>query len=377
MRNTSTVLGILILATLTEAPVRSQEMSAEAKAFYEKREQYRRTVRDPLRQKIEERRRALSQEVDLKDINFLIEKAQKAYEAEMASDPEILAARQAEKAAEKALADTVKAQLEGNTRLRAIESEIKEAGAANQQVEAEGDQLKKELEKIREELRKSPEIQQARQAYESAQQVYYDVPSKHPRFVAARQTMEAAQRAFEERVKDLPEAKALEQARKAYNDLRYNSPEIKQARQAREDAREAYEKLLDHAVRSSERGAAVYERLEAIERKEAETEAMREGLREELDELRRSVEKEDPVIVEARKACEQAQAKYKEVSAGRTAAEQKALAGAQRDLAERLAKKMKLDPILMDLMDRLKTAEKECDDLYAKYRAAREKGRSR
>lgn len=377
MRNTSTVLGILILATLTDAPVRSQEMSAEAKAFYEKREEYKRTVRDPLRQKIEERRQALSQEADLKNINFLIEKARKAYEAVMASDPEILAAREAEKAAEKALADTVKAQLEGNTKLQAIESEIKAAGAADQQFDAEGDQLKKEIEKIREELRKSPEIQQARQAYESAQQAYYDVPNKHPRFIAARQAMEAAQRAFDERVKNLPEAKALEQAKKFYSDLRYNSPEIKQARQAREDAQQAYEKLLDHAVRSSERGAALYQRLEAVELKEAEAEAMREGLKEELYELRRSVEKEDPVIAEARKACEQAQAKHKEVLAQRTAAEQKALAGAQKDLAERLANKMKLDPILMDLMDRLKKAEKECDDLYAKYRAAREKGRSR
>ena len=377
MRSMSTVLGMLVLAVLTAAPVRSQEMSAEAKALYEKTEQHKRTVRDPLRQKVAERRQALSQEADLKNLHFLIEKARKAYETAMATDEEIVAARQAEKATEKALADTVKARLAGDPKLLAIENEIKTAGEAKQQLDAEGDRLKRELEKLRDQLRKTPQIQQASQAYETAQQAYYNVPHKHPKFVAARQAMENAEKALQEMIKNLPETKAVEQAKKAYNDLRYNSPEIKQARQAREDARDAYEKLLDYAVRANQRGAAVYRRLEEIEQRETEAEAMREGLREDLYELRGSVEKEDPLIVEARKAYEQAHAKYKETSARRTAAEQKALDSARRDLAERLEKKTKLDPILMDLMDRLRKAEKECDDLYAKYRAARESRRPR
>ncbi len=376
MRNTSTALGMSVLAILTAAPVRSQQMSAEAKALYEKREQYKRTVRDPLRQKVAERRQTLSQEADLKNLHFFIEKAQKAYETVMATDEEIVAARQAEKATEKALADTVKAQLAGDPKLQAIESEIKAAGEAKQQLDAEGDRLKKELEKIRDELKKTPEIQQARQAYESAQQAYYNVPYKHPKFVAARKAMQNAEKTLQERIKNLPEVKALEQAKKAYNDLRYNSPEIKQARQARDDARDAYEKLLDYAVRASQAGAALYRRLEEIEQRETEAEAMREGLREEVHEVRRSVEKADPVIVEARRAYEQAHAKYKETSTRRTAAEQKALASARGDLEKRVGKKMKLDPILLDLMDRLGKAEKECDDLYAKYRAAREKART-
>jgi len=376
MWNTSTVLGISILAVLTAAPARSQEMSAEAKAFYEKREQYRRTVRDPLRQKVAERRQVLSQEADLKNLHFLIEKARKAYDAIVAGDPEIVAAREAEEAAQKALKDVTEAQLAANADIQAVKAQIETAKEAQRRWDSEGDKLQREIEKFRQEMSKSPEVQEAKRAYEAAQRAYYEIPQKHPKFVAARQAVQTAERALQERIKDLPETKALEQAQKAYSDLQYNSPEIKQARTARDEARQFYQKLLDHVVRASEKGSAMYRSLEEFQRKETEAEAIMEGLTADLYELRRSAEKNDPVIVQARQAYEQAHARHGEVSARRSAAERKALDSARRDLAERLEKKMKLDPILLDLMDRLRKAEKECDDLYAKYRAAREKART-
>ena len=371
----ATWLAVSVLAIGSAAPGQAGP-NAEAKAILAKREQHKREVRDPLRQKVAQRRQALSQEADLKNLHFLIARAQKAYDAVMATDREIVAAREAQQAAEKALAGTVKAQLAGNPQLQAIEGEIEAARAADKQLNAQESQLEKALGKVRELLTTSPEVQQARQAYESAQKAYYDLPNRHPKFIAARKAVTAAQKALDERIRNLPERKALDQARKTYTDLRHSSPEIQQARQARDEVRQAYEEAIDQAVRTSQSGAAIHRQLEEVRQKRAEAQAMREGFGEDLYKIRRSIEKSNAVIAQARRAYEQAHAKCAKVSVERAADEQKALANARRELAERVRRKMTMDPILLDLMDRLKKAEKVCKDLMAQYGQAQRKGRA-
>jgi len=377
MRDIRTACLVAIAAAFAAAPARSQELSAEAKAYYEKQQRLKRTVRDPLRQKLTERRDALAKEADLKDVQFLIQRAQKAYKTALATDPEIVAARKADEAAEKALADAAKARLAANPKIQAVQNDLDAAKAAAPPLEAEVAQIQKELEGIRAEVATSSEVQEAKQAYDSAKQAYYDLPQTHPKFVAARAAVANAEKALEERVKDLPETRALAQAKKAYSELRHNSPEVAQAKKARNEARQAYDERLDQAVRSSQKGSAVYRRLEAVQQSQMEAQAMRNGLAEEIVSLRTSIGQSDPVIVQARQAYGQAHAKYKTISRQRTADEQKALASAQADLEKKVRKKMAMDPMLLDLADRLRKVEKECEELRAKYAAARAKATGR
>jgi len=370
-------LAAWVLAIGLAGPAHADGPSAEAKAILAKRERYKREVRDPLRQKVAERRQALSREADLKDLRFFIAKAQKAYDAVLATDPEILAARKAQQAAEKAMAETIKARLAGNPKLQAIKSEIEAARAADKQLDAREGELERALAKVREQLTASPDLQQARAAYESAQQAYHDLPNRNPKFVAAREAVKNAQKALAEAIRNLPEQKLLVQARKAYADLRLNSPEIHQARRARDEARQAYEQAIDRAVRASPAGAAIHRQLEEVRQKRVEAQAMREGFGEDLHEIRGAFQQADEIIVKVQRASQKAQAKYRQVLAERTADEQKALADARRDLAARVGRKMTLDPILLDLMDRLNKAEKTCEDFKAQYRQVIEKTRPR
>ncbi len=368
VRRTSAVLLVVALAHADVAP---GQASDEAKAVMEKRAQLKRTVRDPLEAQIQKRREALAAEVDLKDLRFLVEKAEKAYETRMATDPEIAAARKAKNAAEKSLPAIVEKQLAENTRLNSIQKDLSEVQTIRPKLAARRQEIMRTFQAVRSEVASSPEVQQAQRASQDAARAYVDLPRTHPKFVAAQRAVEAAQKALAERLRNLPETKALEQAREALADLHRSGPEITQARKARDDAKQAYKAKLDEAVRASEKGAAAYQQLDELEQKEIEVQAQHFGLNQELHEVRRSVETSDPVIVEARRADEQARQKYEQLIRQRAGGEQQALAEARRAFEARLRGKMESDVVLLEMQDRLAKTDRQLAELQQQFRALR------
>jgi len=363
--------AVLLLAALAHANVGAAQPSDEARAILEKRAQIRRTVRDPLEAQIRKRREALAAEVDLKDLRFLVEKAQKAYETRMATDPEIAAARKAKEAAEKSLPAIVEKQLAENPRLAAIQRDLAEVHEVRPKLAARRQEILRTLQAVRSEVAALPEVRQAQQASRDAARAYVDLPRTHPKFLAAQQAVDAARKALAERIRNLPETKALERAEAALADLRHNSPEITQARKARDDAREAYLAKLDEAVRTSEKGAAAQRQLDELEQREIEVQAQQMGLNQELHEVRRSVETSDPAIVEARRANEQARQKYERLVRERTRQEQKALAEARQAFEARLRAKMELDVVLQEMQDRLTKVDQQLAELQQQLRSLR------
>jgi chromosome segregation ATPase len=366
---------VLMLAALVGGRAKSAELSAEAKAILEKRENLRRTIRDPLAAQIQKRREALAAEVDLKDLRFLVEKTEKAYESRMAADPDILAARKAKETAEKSLPEITAKQLAENSRLITIQREVSEIQAIRPQLVSQRQEVMRTLQGIRMEVANSPEVRQARQASENAERAFFDLPRTHPKFVAAQQAVNAAQQALAERIKNLPETKALEQAKEALADLRRSGPEITQARKARDEARAAYMAKLEEAIRTSEKGAAAQQQLDELEQKEIEIQAQQFGLNQELHEVRRSVEQSDPVIVEARRAGEEARRKYEQLVAQRAGQEQQALAEARRAFEERLRGKEQSDVVLQEMQDRLAKVDRQLAELQEQFQALRRGGK--
>jgi chromosome segregation ATPase len=363
------ISAVLLLAALAHAA--SAQPSDEARGILEKRAQLKRTVRDPLEAQIQKRREALAAEVDLKDLRFLVEKAEKAYETRMATDPEITAARKAREAAEKSLPAIVEKQLAENPRLAAIQKDLAEVHEVRPKLAARRQEIMRTLQAARSEVASLPEVRQAQQASQDAARAYIDLPRTHPKFLAAQRAVDAAQKALAERIRNLPETQALERAQAALADLRRNSPEITQARKARDDAREAYLAKLDEAVRTSEKGAAAQEQLDELEQREIEVQAQQMGLNQELHEVRRSVETSDPAIVEARRAGEQARQDYERLVRERAGQEQNALAEARQAFEARLRAKMELDVVLQEMQDRLTKVDQQLAELQQQFRALR------
>lgn len=373
MRCRRLALAIGILG-LSAAPVAvAGDMSAEARAIFEKRSRMMREVRVPLTKQIEQRRAALAAEADMADVRFHLDKAEKDYEAAKATGEEIKAARDAQSAAEKALPQAIKNNLEQNPRIQTIRRELAELKDETSRLRDEERKIKEFLSKLRNEMDDSPEVVAAKEAIQQAEKDYKDLPDTHPKFVAARRTVADAQKALAEAIKNLPESRALREARQAYETLRYKGPEIAQAKEAVSKAKEAYTEALARAVKSSPDGSQASQRLEEINELEMAAEAVSYGLSEELEDVERDVYKTDPNIAEVRQTVEAARAKFRETMQRKAGAELKTLETARRAYEQRLQKKLASDPMLLNIQDRLEKANKEIDDLYQQYRQLREK----
>jgi len=360
-------------ASESEYHAKSRELSQQMEAI-------RRERRDPLREKIEQRRRTLRDQVDLKDLHAAIANAQQVYDALVANDEAIRAARKAAEAAEKALPEITRLRLAQDPNISAMQAEYDEARKREESLQKEEQDLRRQFDRLRSKLRESsPDIKAAREAYQQAEKAYYDLPKTHPRFVAARQAVEDAQKALNERIKTLPEKRALDAAQEFYAELRQKDPAVLQARQARDAARKYYEDMTDHVLRTDPNGAAIQQRLDEIDEEDELAEAQQFGLREALNRARQEAEKTDPEILAARKEYEQARSAHHQVLAKRAGAEARILADAKSTLERRLGKKAALDPILLDLQDKLKKAEEEMEALNRRrqelYRAYHEKRR--
>ncbi|HUS91453.1 MAG TPA: hypothetical protein VM695_06360 [Phycisphaerae bacterium] len=358
--------GLLLWAAAGVAV--AQGPSPELREIAGKIEEMKRQTRDPLREQIEKRREALKNEADLKNLLLVVENAQKAYDALVATDAEIAAAKKAAEAAAQALPETINARMAADPNMRTMIEEMAAARGRDSGADKEKEDLRRQLEKAREQLRSSPIILQYREVYQQAEKAYYELPQTHPTFLAARKAIEAAQKALQARIETLPEKKALDAANRAYGELRQNSPEIAQSRQVREDARVAYEKALDQMVKADPNAIAVQARLDEIDIQEELAQAQQRSLQEELAAAREELQKSDPEVVKARKAQEEAQAKFQDVMRERAGAEAKALADAKVLFDKQLSEKMTIDPLLLNLQDRLQKAEKEIADLFEKQR---------
>ena len=353
----------LLLPAGATAVGQGQEPSAEAKALIQKIEDLKRTTREPLREQIEHRREALAKEADVNALRADLEGAQKALDARGATDPAIVEARKSEAAAAKAVGEAVQARLTGHPKLQTVTKELDELKTSRPQLEADQQEAHRQFTALRTELESSAELEKFRHALDDAEQALRSLPEMDPRMVAARKASEDARKALEEKIKTLPEKKAFDEAAKAYDDLLRNSPDLAQARQARQDARAAFQQKLDQLLRADPRGAEAAKKVEQLEQRQAEAEAQRSALEEEAYALRREIEKNDPAVLVAREAHEQAQAKLKQALADHAPDEQKALDAAKAALQKKLTEKAADDLVMQELQDRLAKAQKEIDAL--------------
>jgi chromosome segregation ATPase len=342
---------------------RAQETPAEAKALIQKIEDLKRTAREPLREQIEHRREALAKEADVNALRADLDGAQKALDARSATDPAIGEARKAEAAAAKAVGEAVQARLASHPKLQTVTKELDELKTSRPQLEADQQEAHRQFNAVRGELEASPELEKHRQAVDEAEQALRSLPEMDPRMVAARKASEDARKALEEKIKNLPEKKAYDEAAKAYDDLLRNSPALAQARQARQDARQALQQKLDQLLRADARGAEAARKVDQLEQRQAEAEAQGNALEEESYSLRREIERNDPAVLLAREAHEQAQAKVKQALADHAPDERKALDAAQAALQKKLTDKAAEDLVMRELQDRLAKAQKEIDTL--------------
>jgi chromosome segregation ATPase len=356
-------LALLLPAGVT-AVGQAQEASTEAKALIQKIEDLKRATREPLREQIEHRREALAKEADTNALRADLEGAQKAMDARSATAPAIVEARKAEAAAAKAVPEAVRARLGAHPKLQTVTKELDELKTSRPQLEADQQDAHRQLAAIRGEVESSPELEKYRQALEDADQAFRSLPEMDPRMVAARKASEDARRALEEKIKSLPEKKAFDEAAKAYDDLLRNSPELAQARQARQDARAAMQQRLEQLLRADPRGAEAVRRVEQLEQRQAEAEAQLNALEEEAYAVRREIERNDPAVLLAREAREQAQAKVAQALADHAPDEQKALESAKAALQKKLADKATEDLVMQELQARLAKAQKEIDALH-------------
>lgn len=357
-------MACLLLALPPAAWGQDAPAAEETKALAEKIEHLKRKVRDPLRVEYARRREALSKEADLTNFRYDIENAKKAYETRLATDPPIVQARQAVQAAQKALPQITKTQLESNPKILEIQKEIDARRAARPTFETTRQGLRKQLYALREEMKKVPAVQKAYEASRTAEKAYYELPRTHPTFLAARKARDQARAVLEEAIKRLPEKKALDAAQQAYDHLKKNSPHLAQARQARDQARQAYEQAIEQALRANPQGSAVQKRIEQVEQQRESNDIRRRELERQILDVRRDVAKNDPAIVQARKACLQTQQVYQKAIRDQTADEQKKMAEARRALEKKLNAKVAEDIRVQDIRERLKKVEHEIMEVY-------------
>lgn len=345
--------------------------AADPETIQKQIEELKRSQRDPLMEEISQRREALSKEADLVDLRALLERAQQTIEAKTTTDGEILEAKKAQDEAAEALPKTIEDRLANHEKLQAMMGEIEALRAKRPQLDTLEHELTRELRDLRQKLDGDPAMAEAKAAVAAADEAVRLLPQQHPKIVAAREAIQAARKALDEKIKTLPEARALAEATARYDDLLKNSPEIVEARKAAEEARKRYQARLEEVLRADPRGAAAVQRLQQIEQEAAEAVKRFRALSEQFPEVRRSVLKEDPVIVKAQKASEEAQKAYRHTVTERTVEERKAIESARIAMSKRVQEKMAGDIMVQDRLERLKKIEDQIRQLQQQVKGGR------
>ena len=299
------------------------------------------------------------------------EEADRLYQGLKRTDPDVVRTGKAREKAQSTYSEKLDQAVRASEKGVAICKQLEEARKAEPQARDERRRLRKELAALRKEIGKSPQLADASKAIEAAEKAYYELPKTHPAFVAARKRTDDTREALAAKVQALPERQVAQRAGQLYDFARRKGPEAQQVHAACEQARRAYEQQLDGFVQTDVRGSALSYQLKQLDSQREADQQQERQLTEELERLRKYLEHNDPVVVEARQAAAKAEKTYEAVVKQRIADDDKAVNEATRALAKRIAQKEKEDFRLQYIRQRLKEVEREIAAIYKQARDLR------
>lgn len=337
----ATVAVFSVVAVADEAVVRIGEPA-------------RRQQQSELSRKLADLRGRLANDPRVKEAKAAVERAEKAIEEKIGRDPAVAEAMKAERAAREEFTKAEQAAAEAHPRVQ----EHRRALAAAQSRASDLD-LQRRLEEIkvehlRHEARQQPEHRDLWRRMHfhthSAEALRAD-----PRLANARKSLDEANAALEEKMKQLPEHKAREQARKAFEEAVASSQGAKDAAAAR--------RTLDDKIAADERVAAQMAKLKAAGEAQAAHRKTIDELQAKIREAASDVVAKDPRVVEAGKAAVAARDRVRKTAEERTAAEHKARDEARNAWREKMEAVIAENPEAKALMAEIRGLEERLQQL--------------
>lgn len=343
----------LLTAAAVSPALAAPEDEAAARQLEAERSRLDRDVRRPLEAQLRELRDALAREGDLADARSALASAERGLQMRLESDPRIVEAGRARRAADEALAQAALAAAatdpdvaDFKAQLAEAQAEADRAAAGHRAAALKFDEARRRLWEHAAMAPFSAKVTEADRARRSARET-------SPAILAARQRRDEARRAFDEKVKMLPEAKALAEAEKAYYSALATDEGIRAAEAQARAAREAQAKQLEALLASDAEAAAAQAEFKAAE----ETARLARDRVLDLRNMVRDAEREAaltaPEAVEARQAAEAAALAARQAADQATAAERQAVEAARAALAKAFQAKVASDPRVADLSRRI------------------------
>jgi len=421
----------ILMALLLACPAMAQEAATDLDTLEKERKRLDREVRYKLRKQLSNIQKELARSADLADLRAAAEAARKALDEREKTDPAIVEAERAYKAASdaynKAKADAITADPSVAAMKREIEAQYKRSeGAEKQKDEAVG-----RLDEIEKKLSKSPELAEAAENVEKAEDAVDKLPRTEPDLAAAAKAVEKAEKAYDDarhalceyqarkdaeqayekarhalpeyqtRKEDpeayekarhalpeykarnaareaydkarnaLPEYKALQAAEEALEKLMKASPAVQAAKEALAEARKNRERKLADMLAADPDAAALLDKIKQADETIADARKKRAEIRERMRDVERAAYRKDPQVMKLRTAREAAYEVRRKVIKEQTAAEDKALDEAEDAFEKAMKAKLAADPKAAALLQEIEATEAKIDELYKQIRALR------
>lgn len=333
----------------------------------------RRAALESSRAKLNEQLRQASDAVarlpELAAAKAQMDQARKILDANVAADPNVVEARKIRDAAEKAIADTLAAELAANEDIAGLHKEIAAAEDQADDIDFQIRLAKFILVEVRRRVEKDPAIVKMKQALADAEKQFLN----HPKLQEARKAVAAAQQALDEREKGTPKPPALydalQKAQRAYDALQ-KSPELADARKPQEQAEKDLEDAIAARIAVHPMGAP---QIKILDADQAALQDLHQTIQEKqgwLRNMQASIEKDNPRVAAARTAKDDAYKLYNQVLEHQAAAQHSGLDKLQQDYSKLLDSKVAADPAVLQIRKQLDEINAKFSDLNRQINAA-------